>query len=555
VRASETKDAIRLRAVDLFCGAGGLSQGFRSVGYEVSFALDSDLDSCESYALNHPGTDVAHSSITDMSPRDVLERSGGDVDVVIGGPSCQGFSTARKDRWHDPHSERNELWIHMLDVVATLRPRAFLLENVPGLVYWKRGGFGATIIKEFGNLGFTVSEPRILLAADYGVPQRRRRLFIVGLLGDQEFRFPEQTHMGGWRRDSLELWEQRRREVGLLPHLSCWEAIGDLPLLEGSSGTSELSYPGRSPTPFIRGMRGSERKLRDHEAFVLSEKNRSLVKHVPRGGTWRDIPRHLLPDRFRGMRRTDSTNVFGRLDPSLPAYTITTHFGNPTAGCFIHPYEDRGLTVREGARLQSFPDRYRFAGTLKSRYRQVGNAVPPILAAVLADAIATQIGQGRNVVRVKPRIPKPAATHPPPPTTGGTRSRMRTQKRVDTRPEILLRAELDKLGLRYEVDSPMLPTLRRKCDVAFIEARVACFVDGCFWHGCPDHARPTKSNTRWWKDKIEANKRRDRDTDQKLRAAGWSVVRVWEHEDPVNAAVRIAALVGSELEDGLAVPI
>lgn len=527
-----------LRGVDLFCGGGGLTEGFRKAGYDVSFAIDSDLDSCETYALNHRGTDLEHAPITGLTPADISYRAGGDVDVVIGGPSCQGFSTARKERWNDPRSEQNRLWRHMLAVVAALRPKAFLMENVPGLVLWKKGNFGALILKEFRALGYTVGEPHILLAADYGVPQRRRRLFIVGLLGKEEFRWPAATHMGGWRRDTLGLWDRRRQELGLLRHLNVWEAISDLPMLEGTSGEAVMKYAGPPVTPFQRRMRGGATVLRDHEAHILSEIHRDLVSHVPQGGTWRDIPPYLLPDRFRGMRRTDSSNLLGRLDPALPAYTITTQFMNVTVGCFTHPFEDRALSVREAARLQTFPDRYRFVGSTTSRARQIGNAVPPMLAQLLAHQIAAQVAPART--SAPPRLLKPCAQLPAPPTTAATSARLKAQKRTDTRPETLLREELIRRGISgYEIDRRPLPDVRRTADVVFFANKVAVFVDGCFWHGCPVHSRETKSNTKWWRDKIQTNRIRDADTDAQLRAGGWSAVRVWEHETPAEAAQRV----------------
>ena len=539
-----------LRAIDLFCGAGGLSEGFKQVGFEVSFALDWDGDSCATYASNHKNTHVEHAPISALTPDDIATKSGDDVDVVIGGPSCQGFSTARKDRWNDPHEDRNRLWRHMLAVVERLRPKAFLIENVPGLVYWKTGQFGATILQGFRQLGYVVAEPRILLAADYGVPQRRRRLFIIGLRGDRPFEFPAPTHMGGWRRDTLHLWEQRRRELGLWRHLTCWEAIGDLPALGAGTGAPRMAYTDVRPTPFIRRMRGGVTVLRDHETWEIGEQHRRLIEHVPQGGTWRDIPRHLLPDRFRGMRRTDSSNLLGRLDPALPAYTITTQFSNITTGCFTHPYEDRTLSIREGARLQTFRDRYRFDGGIESRRRQVGNAVPPMLAAVLADAIAEQIAEGARERHWRPKPIKPAAQLPAPPTTATTATRMKAQKRTDTAPEILLRKELDQFDVVYEVSTKPVPDLRRSADVVFTSARVAIFVDGCFWHGCPVHSRPTKSNTKWWAEKIAANKQRDSDTNVRLEAAGWTVVRIWEHENPSEAARRIVDLLGPAVACG-----
>jgi len=532
-----------LRAIDLFCGAGGLTEGFRRAGYEITFALDRDRDSCATYRLNNPDVPLEEAPITTLTPAEIADRAGGDIDVVIGGPSCQGFSTAgRRNGWVRPDDDRNKLWSHMLGLVEHLRPGAFLMENVPGLVYWRDGHMGRTILDRFEQLGYKVTMD-ILLAADFGVPQRRRRLFIVGLLQDAPFQMPSATHMGGWRRDTLSLWEQRRREEGLLRHLSVWDAIGDLPAIEaGKAGTV---YPDVRLTPFARMMRAGAEALRDHEAPYLSEDHRLLIEHVPQGGTWRDIPPHLLPHRFRGMRRTDGSNLLGRLDPKLPAYTITTQFNNITGGCFTHPYQDRALSIREGARLQTFPDTYEFVGTITSRRRQIGNAVPPILAQVMARQLAVALlGAAADEFHPEPEPLRPATQLPPPPPTDRrTLARMQRQPRKNTEPEVLLRKHLRGQGLRYQLDKKPVPSLRRRADLVFKKAQVAVFVDGCFWHGCPEHARPTKSHTKWWADKIEANRIRDEETNRLLAAAGWTVVRVWEHEYPAEAANRIVQTV------------
>ncbi len=529
----------RLRAIDLFCGAGGLTTGFASAGYEVTFAVDRDADSCTTYRLNHPTVDVEHGSITALSARDIARRSGGRVDVVLGGPSCQGFSThGRRNGWVREDDERNQLWLRMLDVVRSLKPKAFLMENVPGLIYWRDGTFGETILEEFEQIGYRVSKD-ILLAADYGVPQRRRRLFIVGLRGKKEFVFPNETHLGGWRRDSLAKWEKLRAKRGLLPHIPVWDALADLPSLAEGRGSPSMAYPEVRLTPYARKMRVGSAVLNNHEVTPIPPEHLDLVHYVPPGGTWRDIPPHLLPDRYRGMRRTDSTNLLGRLDPALPAYTITTQFGNVTTGCFTHPYEDRPLSVREGARLQSFPDRYQFSGSPASVCRQIGNAVPPILARVLAEELAAQLGfevhRSRSVRR--------ASQLPAAPPTDITRARMKAQKRSNTAPENSVRDMLEELGFEFESDARPMPQLRRTADVVFPEARVAVFIDGCFWHGCPIHSRDTKSNTKWWADKIQKNRDRDIDTTRRLRAGGWLVVRVWEHEPPSEAAHRLAPLI------------
>lgn len=544
---------VPLRAIDLFCGAGGLTAGFRAAGYEIGYALDQDAEAIDTYRRNHPGVKAECVSITDRTPEQIAELAGGSVDVVVGGPSCQTFSTAgRKNGWVRKGDPRNDLWRRMLALVEHLEPSAFLLENVPGMLYWKRGEFGATVLEEFEKLGYAVAK-KILLAADYGVPQRRRRLFLVGIRGEEEFEFPEPTHLGGWRRDYLHLWEEKRKERGLLRHIKAWEAIGDLPPASGDGVITAVPDKGRL-TPFSRRMRGRRRtgEITGHQAFPISTENLELIRYVPQEGTWRDIPRHLLPNRYRGMRRTDSTNLFGRLAPDLPAYTITTQFNNVTTGCFTHPYFDRALTPREAARLQTFRDDYVFLGSMSSVCRQIGNAVPPLLGHVLAAAIANQIlGKDEGgKLHPAPRLIKPAAKLPaPPPTDKSTRKRMARQGRRDTKPEVLLRKALTARGLRYRVDFAPAEGVRTKADVVFPRLRLAIFVHGCFWHGCPEHKRPTKSNTKWWAEKIAANRRRDEETAKKLKSAGWRVERVWEHEPPEEAAARISSIVSELAEE------
>lgn len=484
--------------------------------------------------MNHPGTKIEQLSITDRSPQ-AFARILGDVDVIVGGPSCQGFST---HGLRDPKDERNKLWRQMRYLVKEVRPRAFLLENVPGIDYARDGRVSSELIKLFERGGYAVHRAT-LLAANYGVPQLRRRVFVVGVREGLPFSFPAPAHWGGWRRDTIDLWEKDRQARAKLSHLTCWDAIGDLPSIGGGTGLAIQSYPVGDASAYAALMREDSDQLRDHEASVLGALHRELVEQIPPGGTWRDIPTHRLPDRYRGMRRTDSTNLLGRLDPTRPAYTVTTQFNNVTGGCFTHPYEDRALSVREGARLQSFPDRYRFIGALASRCRQIGNAVPPLLAQQLACAIAEAIASP-----VSPRRPSVIAPAAVPPTPE-TRARMVRQQRRDTAPEMALRKALYARNLRYRVAEKPIPSLPREADVVMRPTKVAVFVQGCFWHGCPEHSRPTKSNTKWWAEKIGRNKLRDEETRAALEVAGWHVEWVWEHEDPEAAAARILTIVES----------
>lgn len=542
--AESSAASLGLAVGDLFQGAGGLSAGFRAAGYEPVFALDKDPDSCVTYEKNF-GFAPEHASIADFDPKDLAGKLK-EADVIVGGPSCQTFSTqGRRFTWADPKDERTKLWRHMLAVVDEARPRAFLLENVPGLshkglAYEKDGEAHGEIVKHFKKLGYRL-RAAILLAADYGVPQLRRRLFVIGVHEDLTFEFPPPTHLGGWRRDTLDQWEEERIRRGLLRHLTLGEAIGDLPpLLTTDHEPGKYLRPPESG--YEKLMRaGWKGPLRDHEARELGEKHLALVRHVPAGGTWRDIPPHLLPERFQGgMRRTDSTNLFGRLDLARPAYTITTQFNNVTGGCFTHPVEDRALSVREGARVQSFPDSFEFSGTLSSRCRQIGNAVPPLLAHHLAVALAKSLDPDS-----KPRRPKKVRSilaEPTPSPDASSRARMVKQPRRGTAPENRLFEHLEAHGVVLSRNVKPLPDLRREADAVLTDLKIAIFVDGCFWHGCPTHSRPTKSNTVWWREKIDRNKVRDRETDKLLRAAGWIVERVWEHEDPETAAARIVGV-------------
>ncbi|MFD8739863.1 DNA (cytosine-5-)-methyltransferase [Streptomyces sp. NPDC059618] len=536
----------QLKVADLFCGAGGLSEGFREAGFDIVFGLDKDADSMATYAKNHPDARTLQGSISDYSPSELAEIIG-PVDVIIGGPSCQGFSTAgRRSGWVRSQDERNRLWEHMLGLVEETKPSAFLMENVPGLVMWKEGQFGHKILKAFKRLGYKV-EMQILLAADYGVPQRRRRLFIVGIRDGKQFQFPEPTHMGGWRRDTLALWEEKRKKAGLLPHISVWDAIGDLSPLAGGTHEKTYSLPAGKASPLARLLRSGMRRTSSHEVRELDASHARLLSYVPQGGTWREIPAYLLPDRYRGMRRTDSTNLFGRLDPALPAYTINTQFYNVTTGCYAHPYEDRALSIREGARIQTFPDSYEFAGSLSSQCRQIGNAVPPLLARQLAYAIACHLGASESMTANEALPVKPHGGVPAP-VTSSVVDREQSGAYVSVRSSAALARELRMYGEEV-VAHNLLELPGGRLEDLFLPARkVAVLVNECFWHGCPEHARRTKSSTVWWAEKISKNRKDEISARARLEELGWSVHVVWEHEEPANAARRLRRMLAGDVQ-------
>lgn len=378
------------RTIDLFCGAGGLSEGFRQAGYRVLAGLDFDAEAVATARANHPETNILCRDVREVSSTELLEAARIDeVDLILGGPSCQGFSTqGRRGRWASDDDPRNLLYREFARIVGDLRPAWFMMENVPGLLYWNRGEFGRRVFAAFAEHGYQVWD-KLALAADYGVPQLRKRLLIVGTRTGLPFEFPAQTHMGAYRRDAIELWDRRRREdyPHLSPHVSLWDAISDLPLLGSSEGAETARYGGSAASDYQRQMRQGCGWLYDHQAPVLGQAHLELINHVREGQTWREIPEELLPPRFAKIRRTDGTNLFARPDRHRPSYTLITQFNNVTTGAYTHPVENRAFSVREGARIQSFPDRYRFYGSLTSKYRQVGNAVPPLLARVMAKAM------------------------------------------------------------------------------------------------------------------------------------------------------------------------
>lgn len=382
--------AHRPRVIDLFCGAGGLTEGFRQAGFDVGLGLDLDEEACETHRLNHPDTKVLCTDVREVSGSELLAEAGfGDVDVVIGGPSCQGFSTqGRRGAWASEDDPRNLLYREFARLVSDLRPEWFVLENVPGLLWYDRGSFGRRVFAEFEQLGYRVGH-KIVLAADLGVPQLRRRLLVVGTRTERSFPWPTQTHMGAVRRDAIELWETRRRDhhPELAPHRTLWDAIGDLPPITAGGGGEVAAYRRKVKTEYQVMMRDGCDALYDHQSPPLPQVHYDLIKHVREGQTWREIPRELLPPRFAKIRRTDGTNLFARPERGRPSYTIITQFGNVTTGAYTHPLQDRALSAREGARIQSFPDWYRFAGGLTSKYRQIGNAVPPLLARRMGEAL------------------------------------------------------------------------------------------------------------------------------------------------------------------------
>lgn len=392
-------------AADLFCGAGGLSLGFQGAGFHIAFGNDINEEYANTYRLNHDGTVFFRESIEDLTTSDVFKTTGlhrRDIDILIGGPPCQGFSINAPKR--SLEDDRNHLFRQYGRLVLEgLRPKVIVMENVPGMVSLDGGRFIRDIYALFEQAGYRMRH-MILCAAHYGIPQERWRLFFIGtILKDVEITFPEPTHFapvranftGGRDLTWLPLIQNGASRPNLFgrvlkPFTSVRSAIGDLPPLAVREGADEMEYLCPPQSAYQKLMRGKSKTLFNHVAGALSKQNLERMKHIQPGGSWREIPHDLLPKGMKRARRSDHTRRYGRIDPAGLSGTVLTKC-DPHWGSFFHYEQDRALTVREAARLQSFPDSYRFYGSRVSQYEQVGNAVPPLLAKTLADHILRTI--------------------------------------------------------------------------------------------------------------------------------------------------------------------
>ena len=385
----------RAVVIDLFCGAGGLSEGFSQAGYEVLAGNDHNQIAGETFAATHRKAAFYPDPIEQIDAAELLRATGlkrGDLDCLAGGPPCQAFSVYNHQR--GMHDSRSKLFREYLRIVDGLQPKWVVMENVTGIHSAGGGKAVKEILAGLGKLGYAV-DMRTLHAERYGVPQERRRVFFVGNRLGLRFDWPPSTH-GPKETFSLEdarmLWEDA--DGGLDSYVTVWDAIGDLPRLKNGQAPGPLPYASSPMNAYQAALRAGQTEVHNHAAPGLSPINLKRMPFIPQGGSWRDIPVRLLPAGMKLARRCDHTKRYGRLMPDGLACTILTkcdlHWG-----AFIHPYDDRVLTVREAARLQSFPDRFHFKGPRTEQYVQVGNAVPPVLARCLAGSIL-QAGSAAN---------------------------------------------------------------------------------------------------------------------------------------------------------------
>lgn len=334
------------KIIDLFCGAGGLSLGFEKAGFEIEFAIDMWDDAIDTYNQNHINKVARCQDIHELT-NEYLKSLKGKITGVIGGPPCQGYSTVGTRDVNDP---RNHLYLEYCRVVENVEPEFFVIENVRGLLTLGKGAFKDDIITRFSNLGYNVTY-RLVNASDYGVPQNRYRVFFVGVK-NKDFVFPENFDY----------------------KVSSSEAISDLPSLENFDLFSDY-YISDPQNSYQKMMRENSTGLFNHEPTKHSEQTKKIIGMIPDGGKISD-----LPEEYWNIRKYNK--AFQRMNSQLPSNTIDTGHRN-----YFHYAENRVPSVRESARIQSFPDDFIFTGSKTSQYKQVGNAVPPLLAKVIAEAI------------------------------------------------------------------------------------------------------------------------------------------------------------------------
>ncbi len=341
-----------MNCIDLFCGCGGLSLGFEKAGFNILLGIDAWEDAIATFNHNHKNSNGICADLSTLSPRDIETKlTDKTVDVIIGGPPCQGFSIAGKRIVDD---ERNKLYKNFVRFVEYFTPKAFMMENVPNILSIGGGIVKNAIVEDFSTLGYKVVY-KILTASDYGVPQNRRRTFFVGFRNGTEFKFPKPT---------------------VESKVTSKEAISDLPaetVLDGEK------YPTDPQSNYQKLIRKESKGIYNHRITIHTEQTKRIIAMVPDGGNYKDLPPELQQTRKVHIAWT-------RLDSKKPSFTIDCGHNH-----HFHYKYNRVPTVRESARIQSFPDNFIFLGKLGSQLRQVGNAVPPLLAEEIAKEIKNEL--------------------------------------------------------------------------------------------------------------------------------------------------------------------
>lgn len=335
--------------IDLFAGAGGLSLGAEWAGVDVALAIEKDKAAAETYKHNHPDAKVIIDDICNVHAFPTIDCQN-KKRILFGGPPCQGFSYSNQ-RTRNEQNPNNWLLMEFMRLVSLWEPDCVVFENVYGFVETRKGLFLNTLVDMFEKIKYKCAW-FILNAMEYGVPQRRSRFFLIATKSGKRLSCPDPSG------DTV--------TVG--------QAIDDLPSLKAGASENYLEYKTGPANNFAKSLRGDLPGCTGHLVSRNADYVLNRYEHVPKGGNWRNIPESLMGN-YKDRLRCH-TGIYHRLDPDQTALTI----GNYRKAMLIHPWEHRGLSVREAARIQSFPDYYQFRGSIGFQQQQVGNAVPPLLA-------------------------------------------------------------------------------------------------------------------------------------------------------------------------------
>jgi DNA (cytosine-5)-methyltransferase 1 len=521
-----TSPVQKFNLIDVFAGVGGLTLGFRdssgfgNCAFSPRLLVDIDPEARDVAKRNFPDIQYLVRDIHSVSGSDLRQRAGlgpkETLHALIGGPPCQGFSWLGKRALDD---ERNACLLDFLRLVKELRPLIALIENVPLVITSHNGTIIEEIVEGLESLGYS-SCADILTASDFGVPQLRKRAFILAYRSDLGItpQLPIRTHERIPGATAVSNSDKKLRfEEDKKPYVSVEEAIGDLPALNAGEGDEAMFYPNPALSLYQSWARSGSVAIFNHRSRAHSKQYLEKISIIEEGGRNLDLP--------DDQRFSDNyfSQAYARLSRNGIAQTVTTHFSNPGSGRFLHYRDLRSITVREAARFQSFPDTFVFSGNHSSQMRHVGNAVPLILARAIRDQI------GRDLLSCGVSTEMKSTPKAPRTETVEQRSRiMRSVPGKNTSIEMELRRLLCGEGLTgYRLHDSRVPG---SPDIVYTKLRLAIFVDGCFWHGCATCYREPKSNNEYWTMKVRRNKERDAAVNQACADAGWRVLRLWEHE-------------------------
>lgn len=341
--------------MDLFAGVGGLSYGFSKLPeFNIVAANEIEKDIATAYSLNHPDVPMLNCDINNLTEEKISEVLGGKkVDIIVGGPPCQSYSTVGKRQMDD----RANLFLQYKRILQIVQPTAFVFENVVGILSMDKGKLFKRVQEEFNSIGYDLKY-KVLNAVDYGVPQQRERVILVGFKGNNPFEYPEATHGEGKK-----------------PFVTLKDAFGDLPVIK--SGEESTKYAKDADNEFLAFVRNSGDTLSEHKAPNNGAHLIKIMETLKDGQSKDDLPEEIRPKSGYG-------NTYAKLWWEKPSTTITRNFACPSSSRCIHPRDSRAMSIREGARLQSFPDNYVFYGSDGMKRLEIGNAVPPLLSTAIA---------------------------------------------------------------------------------------------------------------------------------------------------------------------------